>query len=358
VILYTGWADPAEAVRAIKFGAEDYLSLPFPPNRILDAVAGAAAKERIPATGDRQSQKATDIVANSDAMKAVLAWIDRVAPSDAPVLLLGETGTGKELMARRLHEMSLRSREPFVPVNCGGIPSGLAEAELFGHRRGAFTSANADRLGLAEEAHRGTLFLDEIGDLPIDMQVALLRFLDHGEFRRVGENRVRTADVRIVAATNRSIPEDLRSGRFRQDLFFRLSAGACRIPPLRERLEDLNEYVRLWCRRAEPSASARVVTPDGLARLRQHDWPGNTRELANVLTRAALLRGPAAIDGETVGAALLSASFTTQPASDADERTVLLRALQSNQWHRGRTAAALGMNRTTLWRRIRELKLE
>ncbi|MGH9348296.1 MAG: sigma-54-dependent transcriptional regulator, partial [Vicinamibacterales bacterium] len=229
VILYTGFAQVGDAVLAIKLGAADYLEFPIDPEQLLKAVTKAVERRQPrPATSGSlvgSSRWPHDLVAVSPPMRAVLDWVARIAPTDLSVLLQGETGTGKELIARALHASSDRRTRPFVAVNCGAIPEGLFEAELFGYRKGAFTGAFAEKPGLVEEAHGGTLFLDEIGELPMLMQVRLLRFLEDGEVRRLGATKTAHLDVRVIAATNRVLNDDVAQGRFRSDVFFRLNTA-------------------------------------------------------------------------------------------------------------------------------------
>ncbi|KAA6184227.1 sigma-54-dependent Fis family transcriptional regulator [Thiohalocapsa marina] len=236
----------------------------------------------------------TDIVHQGPAMRAVVARARRVAPRAVPVLIEGESGTGKEMLARAIHRASLRAAQPFVAVNCGAITRDLAESELFGHRKGAFTGAAADRVGYFEAATGGTLFLDEIGELAPDLQVKLLRVLQEGQVTRVGETTPRAVDVRIIAATNRTLAEEVATGGFRTDLFFRLAVALIRLPALRERPGDFTLLVERLLARinhdsdSDPAWQEVRIAPAAVNRLQQHPWPGNIRELANTLTRAAL----------------------------------------------------------------------
>lgn len=228
-------------------------------------------------------------------MRTVMAWVRSASATKMTVLLLGESGVGKELVAHAVHDASDGRQAAFVPVNCGAFAEPLLATELFGHRRGAFTGAVADRMGLLEQAHRGTLFLDEVAEMSPAMQVALLCFLEDGEVRRVGDPRGRPMDVRVIAATNRPLEDDVSRGRFRSDLYYRLSVATCIVPPLRDRPEDLEALVERWVPEitAQLAPAVREVTRGARARLRQHAWPGNVRELRNVLQRAVLLaKGP------------------------------------------------------------------
>jgi DNA-binding NtrC family response regulator len=363
VILYSACVSVSDAVKAMKLGAADYIELPAEPGDVTRAIRTAIATRG--AALERHAARATahaELVATSPVMRSIVHWAERIGPTSLSALLIGETGTGKEVVARLLHAASFRRARPFVAVNCGAIPESLFEAELFGHRRGAFTSALADKPGLVEEAHGGTLLLDEIGDLPLNMQVALLRFLEGGEVRRVGDTKVRYVDVRVIAATNRNLPHDIERGRFRADLYFRLAVTKCVLPPLRERLDDLEPLIEFWMRRFAAPLHPRVptLTSDGLGLLRAHAWPGNVRELRNVLEHAVSLVTGDVITHDVIATALGAGSWLSdcQPpaapaALGADLKGQLLAALEKQRWRLGRTAKSLGIDRTTLWRRMR-----
>jgi DNA-binding NtrC family response regulator len=365
VILYTGHARIRDAVLATKLGAVDYLELPLDPDSIVAAVSTALDRVAHPNARvvdvPRAAGAFDDVVAASAAMRAVVDWAARIGPTDLPALLLGETGTGKELIARALHRVSERRSGPFVAVNCGAIPEGLCEAELFGFRKGAFTGAFADKPGLVEEANRGTLFLDEVGELPLPMQVQLLRFLEQAEVRRLGETRLRHVNVRIISATNRDLQKEVANGRFRSDLFFRLNVGHCQLPPLRSRPEDLEALIRLWL----PSLAGRLgsnvktVSTAGLLRLLEHSWPGNARELRSALEHAiGIARTEELTEVElsfAIGQEATATPSLELPTDQNNEnpRRQLLLALQRHHWKVGRAAASLGMSRSTLWRRLK-----
>jgi len=287
---------------------------------------------------------ATEIVGASAPMAALLAEIDRVARTDATVLVTGETGTGKELVARALHERSARRKRPFVAVNCAAIPEPLLEAELFGHERGAFTGADRARSGRFEQADRGTLFLDEIGELPLPLQAKLLRVLETLEFHRVGAEKPTRVDVRIVAATNR----DLRAGGFREDLYHRLSVVTLRCPPLRERRGDIPLLVGAFL-------PGRHVDPDALAILEAHPWPGNVRELRNFCERCA-----AFADGPRIDAALVRSRLAPAPAGEVKtlrevELEEVRKAMQKTGGNKTQAARLLGISFPTLLKKLKEL---
>jgi len=366
VILYLGFARIDDVVSAMRMGASAVLEFPIESTKILLAVERALAershRDVAHVDRDKSSKPHHGIVAASPAMVGVMAWISRIGATDLPALLVGETGTGKELVARALHQSSDRQIRSFVPVNCGAIPEGLFEAEIFGHSRGAFTGASRDKPGLLEVAHCGTLFLDEIGELPPVLQVRLLRFLESGEVRRLGETKERHVDVRVIAASNRELREEASHGRFRPDLFFRLSGAVCRIPPLRDRLQDLDALVDFWLPQLAGRLAPQVrdVSPGALSLLRAHSWPGNVRELRHVLERAVSFASGNVMTEQDMAAALefvsvptIDTAVHTGPGHESDRHRVLA-ALNKHRWSIHRTALSLGISRSTLWRKLRK----
>jgi two-component system response regulator HydG len=364
VILYTGFSRIGDAVLAIKLGASDYLEFPVDPDQVFRAITSAIEHKRCPSSAidplGRIPSCLYGIVGVSPAMRALLDWIARIGPKDLTALLVGETGSGKELVARALHSVSDRRARPLVSVNCAAIPESLFEAEFFGYGRGAFTGAVSDKPGLFEIAHCGTLFLDEIGEVPSGIQVRLLRVLEEGEVRRLGETRTRRVDVRVIAATNRALREEVARRRFRPDLFYRLNGACCQIPPLRERLEDLEALIDFWLPRlaSRLAPAVRAVSPGALALLRAHSWPGNVRELRNVLEHAVSLAvGDLITESEVLFAlgsgALVGIGSAAQP-TDQLERDHLLGALEQHHWRLGRAAASLHISRSTFWRKLRK----
>ena len=306
-----------------------------------------------------------EIIGQSAAIRAVLKKLEQVAPTDATVLIHGETGTGKELLARAVHDRSRRKTRPLVKVNCGSIPSGLVESELFGHERGAFTGATQQRIGRFELAHGGTIFLDEVTELPLETQVKLLRVLQEGEFERVGSSRTIKVDVRVIAATNRNLQEAVRSGAFRSDLFFRLNVFPLEVPQLRERREDIPLLVNFFLGKFSKSVGkeTRGVAQKSMERLVQYGWPGNIRELQNVIERAVVLaKGPIVQIDES----MLSAEDRNEDSSEINtletvERNHIIRALQQTQWViHGKKGAAelLGINPSTLRSRMEKLAIK
>jgi DNA-binding NtrC family response regulator len=301
-------------------------------------------------------RRPTRIIAESGAMRDLLRRVARFAPSDAPVVILGETGTGKEVVARTLHRNSPRAEAPFVAVNVAALPAELLESELFGHGKGSFTGATAARQGLFEEADGGTLFLDEIGEMPMALQAKMLRALQDGEIRRVGENRAFAVDVRIVCATHRDLAERVRQGTFREDLYFRLKVLSVSVPSLRERLEDILPLARhfLAAERQPPPGFTRAAE----TRLLAHHWPGNVRELENAVRHGAALAGPTRpIDGDDlpdgVGtASAAAAGEDLRPLAEV-EREHVLRVLEACAGSQTEAARVLGIARNTLWRKLK-----
>jgi two-component system response regulator AtoC len=295
VIMMSAYGSADLAIEAMKRGAYDYLAKPFAPSEILLTIRKARERERLRRSNQllrREVQRGErPIVAASEAMIRVLEVVERAAEFKATVLLTGESGTGKEVLARAIHAQSGRREEAFVAVNCGAIPEMLLESELFGHSRGAFTGASRARRGLFVEADGGTLFLDEIGELPVALQVKLLRVLQEEEVRPLGESKPLQVDIRVIAATSRQLEEEVAAGRFREDLFYRLNVLRVPVPPLRERREDIAVLVDHLVGRARETLGKpiRSVTDDALARLLAYPWPGNVRELENVIERAVIL---------------------------------------------------------------------
>jgi len=296
---------------------------------------------------------AAGLVGRSAVFVTALESLQRVAPSMLPVLLLGESGTGKELFARALHEASPRAGGPFVVVDCSGLSEALFESELFGYEKGAFTGAHARKPGLVETAEGGTLFLDEMGDVPLAMQVKLLRLIETGGYRRVGGLETRQADFRLVAATHQPLARRVAEGRFREDLYYRISAFPIELPALRERPEDIALLVDSILKREAPAGMPLCVTPTALARLQAHAWPGNVRELRNVLERARLFADDGVIRVEHLPPGLVRGSVL--PAAKEPSDQALLHALQGFTGTRRTLAARLGLSERTLYRRLKAL---
>ncbi|MEL6347994.1 MAG: sigma-54 dependent transcriptional regulator [Myxococcota bacterium] len=295
VILITAHGTVDSAVEAIKIGAYDYITKPFDRDELQSVIAKAL---RAGAANSRSLHEDAAgrfaIIGRTPAMRRIYDRIEKVADKPSTVLITGESGTGKELVASALHDNSSRQDKPFIRVNCGAIPESLFESELFGHEKGAFTGAAASKPGRFELADKGTLFLDEIGELPLGMQVKLLRVLQDGSFERVGGLRSQTVDVRLIAATNRDLHQEVKDGNFREDLFYRLSVIPISLPPLRERIDDIPLLVEHFIKKFNPRLGTDIksLTPEALAALMAHSWPGNIRELENLMERSMLLSDP------------------------------------------------------------------
>ena len=376
VLLMSAYGSGDLAVEALKRGAFDYLAKPFQPSEVLLAIKKARERERLRranallqrdvsrAVGDRP------IVAASPPMIELLEILERAAEYKATVLLTGESGTGKEVLARAIHAQSGRRGQAFVAVNCGAIPEALLESELFGHARGAFTGADRARRGLFVEADAGTLFLDEIGELPPPLQVKLLRVLQEEEVRPVGDSKSRSIDVRVIAATSRDLERDVASGRFREDLFYRLDVFRVRVPPLRERRDDVPLLVDHFIARFREALGkpVRTIADDALDRLVDHSWPGNVRELENVIERAMILADtdritlcdlPEAIASSRRAAPLSPASgdFSMRRARRRFEADLIRRALDATGGNRTRAARLLEISHRALLYKIKEYGL-
>ncbi len=328
VVMMTGYATVADAVRAMKQGAFDYLEKPFDPDAAVGVVARAAERKRRSDEARRQAGPGTaeafhNLVGRSPRLREAFALLEKAAGLDITVLLMGETGTGKELAARAIHYHSARRERRFVPVNCGALPPDLVESELFGHARGAFTGAAAAKPGLFEEAEGGTLFLDEVGELPLPAQVKLNRALQEKEIRRVGDTQPVKVDVRVIAATHRDLREEAKAGRFREDLFYRLHVFPVTLPPLRERADDVPLLAGHFLAKHARALRRELAgfEPEALARLAGYPWPGNVRELENAIERAVAVSA-----GERIGVADLPAEVASAtPAPIAADAASLAR---------------------------------
>jgi DNA-binding NtrC family response regulator len=372
VIIITAFGSVEQAVELVKAGAFQYLTKPFETAELLRAVEEAlerSAAHREQARLRRASPKTpAKIVGASRPMRELFELLALAARSASTVLIVGESGTGKELVARAIHEASERQGE-FVPVNCAAIPAELIEAELFGHAGGSFTGAKAARAGLFEAAGGGTLFLDEIGEMPSAVQPKLLRALQEGAVRRVGENRERPVNVRVVAATNRDLEKDVGAGRFREDLFWRLNVIRLRVPPLRERPFDIPLLVEHFLAKAAQAAGRPPldVTPEALAILTAYAWPGNVRELENAVERAVAFAPGTVLTPDVLpgrvrtsggAAALIERSGEEHLTLRELEREYILRTLRRTKGNKKRAAELLGLDRKTLYRKLDEYRAE
>jgi formate hydrogenlyase transcriptional activator len=313
---------------------------------------------------DRQERRFEQLVGNSPALEAVLEQVERVAPTDSTVLILGETGTGKELIASAIHKVSRRCGRPFLKLNCAAIPFDLLESELFGHEKGAFTGAIAQKTGRFELAHTGTLFLDEVGDIPLALQPKLLRVLQEQEFERLGSGRTQRVDVRLVAATHRDLLQMVEQGQFRRDLFYRLNVFPITLPPLRQRQEDIpllvTYFAEMFSRRMRKAIER--IPPETMVAFRSHSWPGNVRELQNIVERAVILSTDGTLPNplqpaEAKAGTPAAAGPTPQRTLKDSERVLILEALESVGWVVGGAAGAaarLGVKRTTLIHKMKK----
>jgi DNA-binding NtrC family response regulator len=365
VVVITAWGSIEGAVEAMRRGARDYLQKPWDNGRLIATLTtqlelGRAlrAAHRLDAeTARTRRRELPEVIAESRPMQEVMRLVEKVAPASASILITGEHGTGKEVIARALHAASPRRDAAFVAVNAGGLSDGVLESELFGHVRGAFTDARADRTGCFELADGGTLFLDEIANMPLGQQQRLLRVLQTGELVPVGSSRSRRVDVRIVAATNADIAAEAAAGRFREDLLYRLNTVEIRLPPLRDRKDDIPRLAAVFLARA---AGARRISPAAMQALLAHPWPGNVRELEHVIERALLLAtGPELapddllLRGRAEGAAPRLEDLTLEQV----ERYLIERALAGHGGNVSEAARALGLSRSALYRRLQSLGL-
>jgi DNA-binding NtrC family response regulator len=373
VVLISGFGALETAIEAVRAGAFDYVSKPFDIVEVKETVDRALKRRAQPASPAVSSEApeappADGLIGRSRGMLGVYKQIAHAAGSDAPVLITGETGTGKELIARALHHHSRRSARPFVPVNCGSLAESLLESELFGHMRGSFTGALGDKKGVFEQADGGSIFLDEIGETTAAVQVRLLRVLEQGEVRPVGASRVLTVNVRVLAATNRDLERAVREGSFRQDLYYRLNVIRIPVPALRDRREDIPLLAAHVLREAASPSNGgpRRLTPEALAALMTYAWPGNVRELENVLERLAL-----AATGDTIDVDDLPAMFRERPPAPLEEplfdglpsleemeKRYLAHVLEVLKGNRSRAAEVLGIDRRTLYRMMERFGMD
>ena len=378
IIVMSAYGSHELAIEAMKAGAYDYLGKPFRPDEVLLVLRKAEERERLRLENLRlrreisQARGPSQLIAEAPAMREVMRVVEKVAPTTTTVLIEGESGTGKEVVARALHELSPRAERPFVAVNCGSIPEALIESELFGHAKGAFTDARTAKRGLFEEADGGTLLLDEVGELPLPLQPALLRVLQEGEIRRVGDSRVTKVDVRILAATNRDLAQLVQAGRFREDLYYRLNVVGLKLPPLRERAEEIPALSARFLERhaARIGVAPRRLSRKALELLLRFRWPGNVRELENALERALVLSEEDEIEPEALPAqvqagaeplpvpsALDPADLSVKRAQRVLEADLIRRALQQTGGNRTKAAELLELSPRALLYKIREYGL-
>ncbi len=369
VVMVSGQANIEMAVRATRLGAIDFLEKPLSTEKLLMTVENTVKLARLEDENRRLKQRAgkQELVWKSAVMQALMTKVERVAASETRVCILGETGTGKELVARTLHEKSARRAGPFITLNCAAVPAELIESELFGHEKGAFTGATSRHLGKFEQAHGGTLFLDEIGDMPALMQAKLLRVLEQKEVERIGSDHSIQVDVRVIVATHRNLDELVKKGEFRQDLYHRILVFPMNLPPLRDRSDDIPLLVDYFARAVaeQNDWKAREITADAYAELKRYSWPGNVRELRNVVERLLLLSDDC-VDLGTVRQALPLVESATPGVSigslsermDAHEREVILAELKKHGFKMSDAARALGLERSHLYKKCQQLGIE
>jgi two-component system nitrogen regulation response regulator NtrX len=388
-VMMSGQATIEMAVKATRLGASDFLEKPISTDKLLLTVENALRLTRLEAENRDLKRRLGrhHIIWASPAMREVMGQVDQVAASETRVCVRGETGTGKELIARTLHEKSPRRNGPFISLNCAAIPAELMESELFGHEKGSFTGAAARHIGKFEQAHRGTLFLDEIGDMPIAMQAKLLRVLEEGEIERVGGDKPLAVDVRVIVATHRNLEDQIRQGGFREDLYHRVFVFPIILPPLRDRREDVRVLAEDFARQLaeQNNWKQKSFSSEAIEQLENYPWPGNVRELRNVVERTLLLAAGDTVEAETVARALPQSGASASPASarsyasasqkipstasvlsigtlaqrvEAFERETLLAELKRNRHHMTNTAKALGLERSHLYKKCQQLGID
>ena len=370
VVMISGHADVATAFEASKLGAFDFIEKPLESERVLLVVRNAVEQGRLrkKVAGFRENEVGRyRMVGVSGVLDQVRESVARAAPTNATVLIIGESGVGKELVARAIHRNSLRKDEEFVQVNCAAIPEELIESELFGHEKGSFTGATEKQIGKFELAHKGTIFLDEVGDMSLRTQAKVLRVLQEGEVERIGSQKTIQVDVRVIAATNKNLEEAIEKGDFREDLYFRLSVIPIRVPPLRERTEDIPPLVEHFLAQfaAENNIRRKTVTPEAMAVLKRHPWRGNVRELKNTIERllimvpqdeigpeqlADVLRRPA--DGGAAAPGTGEPPGSLKDFKESAERAFLVQKLRESRWNISATAAAIGTPRSNLYKKL------
>ncbi|HWM91047.1 MAG TPA: sigma-54 dependent transcriptional regulator [Thermoanaerobaculia bacterium] len=369
VVLMTGHADVESAVQALRLGASDYLTKPLDIGRLKSILANVASVQPAPtaATPQEQTQESDRLgllLGASQSMQAVYEMLIRVAPTDASVFLIGESGTGKDLAAQTLHLLSKRSKAPFMPLNCGAISPTLIESELFGHERGSFTGAARRHKGYFERAHMGTLFLDEITEMPIELQVKLLRVLETGALNRIGGDQPVEVDVRVIAATNRDPHKAVSDGKLREDLLYRLQVFPVHMPPLRERNDDIQLLADHFLGQLnERQGASKRFTEDSMERLHTHSWPGNVRELKNVVHRAFIMADqeitPRSLPREVGGDSGFQRSLHFQVGSSIEEveKRLIMATLEAYGGNKRKTADVLGVSLKTLYNRLNTYRL-
>jgi two-component system, NtrC family, nitrogen regulation response regulator NtrX len=376
VVVVSGHGTISTAVEATKKGAFDFIEKPFASDRVLVSLRNALDQRRL-RDENRSLKKAVEVrhqmIGDSPALKQVTAAIARAAPTNATVLIQGESGVGKELVARTIHRNSLRSRERFVQVNCAAIPEELIESELFGHEKGSFTGATEKQVGKFEQADRGTIFLDEVGDMSAKTQAKVLRVLQEGEVERLGSARTIKVDVRVIAATNKNLEEEIEKGHFREDLYFRLAVIPIFVPPLRERPGDISQLVRYYIEQLSRDNNTRPkrITQAALDALQRYRWKGNIRELRNTVERLIIMSAGDTIDVADLPDLLRSPAVPVKPGGDSEparagtlrefkdvsERAYLVAKLRENGWNISKTAEVIDTPRSNLYKKLEQYQI-
>lgn len=373
VIMLTNVVDMKTAIETIKLGAYDFVSKPYDPEQLQATVSRAIEKRKLVIEKEVMKNELNRIggpaglIGETAVFKQAISNAKKVAASEAFILIQGASGTGKELIAQLIHNESSRKEQPFVAVNCASIPDQLLESELFGHEKGSFTNAYTTKQGLVEVANGGTLFLDEVGDISQPTQAKLLRFLETGEFRRVGGTASMKVDVRVVSATNKNLPQEVQAGRFREDLLYRLNVVSIQLPLLRERREDIPLLVDYFLAR-QPKSKAKKVSPEAMVMLMKHDWPGNVRELEHVIEGGTILCQGEAVEPHDLW---MNPALSSQSKGSSDsngqndllsleelEKIHIEKVLKFNQWNRVKTAQMLGITPKTLYLKIKRYRIK
>jgi two-component system, NtrC family, response regulator len=372
IILLTAYGNITDGVQAIKNGAFDYITKGDDNNKIIPAIYRAIEKVNLTKEVQRLQKQVGDhysfdhIIGTSRSILAAIELASKVAVTDTTVLLLGETGTGKEVFARAVHQASPRSRKPFVAINCSAFSRDLLESEMFGYKAGAFTGAIKDKKGLLEEADQGSIFLDEIGEMSIDLQAKLLRMLESGEYIKVGDNKVSRVQVRIIAATHRDLIREIQAGHFREDLYYRLSVFQITLPALRDRLPDIEAIARhfttLFC--AKSNQKPKTLSPEFIEALKQHSWPGNIRELKNIIERSVILSNVSFLSVEHLPTELQRPTLSVRHSKQISafdlasvEKLHIQKVLNYTEGNKSEAARLLNIATTTLYRKLEEYKI-
>ncbi len=374
VVMMTAYSTVESGVEAIKLGAYDYIQKPFEKDEFLIIVGKALERKELLTEVEhlqnelKEKYRFENIIGSSKEMFDVLSLVSKVSKTDSTILISGDSGTGKELIAKAVHVNSRRKHRSFVTINCGAIPENLQESELFGHVRGAFTGAIRDKRGLFQEADGGTLFLDEVGETALSTQVKVLRFLQDGEIRRVGDNEPLFVDVRLIAATNKELPKLIEEGKFREDLFYRLNVIPIHLPPIRKRKDDIpllvNHFMKKYVEREHKNVVS--ISPEAMKMLTGYHWPGNVRELENVIERAIILTNRNTILPDDFPASIRDSHKRTQDVEvDLEEKTLedvekhtILKTLEKYSWNQKQASEILGISTTTLWRKLKLYGIE